>query len=80
MDEYSVVQLCKVLEVSPSGFYKWRNLQLTDEWTERQLWREELKQKIAQSYHESYGTYGSPAFLKTSRNGVISPANEPLAA
>ena len=32
--------------------------------TERQIRREELLQKIAQSYHESYGTYGSPRILE----------------
>lgn len=63
-DEYSVVKMCQVLEVSTSGFYKWRHLQATDELTERQAWREGLKQKIAQSFHESYGTYGSPRILE----------------
>ena len=64
LDEYSVVKMCGVLGVSKSGFYKWRGLQTTGEMTERQLRQEELKQKIFQSYHESYGTYGSPRIVK----------------
>jgi putative transposase len=61
--EYSVVKMCQVLEVSKSGFYKWRGQQATAERTKRQVWRDELKQKIGQSFHESYGTYGSPRIL-----------------
>lgn len=64
LTEYSVVKMCSVLGVSKSGFYKWRAFQASDERTDRQLRHEELKQKILQSHHESYGTYGSPRILK----------------
>lgn len=51
--------MCKVLNVSPSGYYKWLNKQ-SSPLTEREEKRVEIEQKIAKSFHHSYGTYGSP--------------------
>ena len=51
--------MCKVLGISKSGYYNWLDKQGKDP-SEREMWREELKQKIAKHFHESYGTYGSP--------------------
>lgn len=48
-----------MLGVSTSGYYQWRQRREED-LTETQVRRETLKQKIAQSYHESLGTYGAP--------------------
>lgn len=59
-----MVKMCQVLKVSKSGYYKWCSQQATDHRTARQLWQEELKQNIAKSYHESFGTYGSPRILE----------------
>lgn len=56
--------MCIILGVSRGGFYKWRTQLITGKRTTRQLHREELLQKIAQSHHESYGTYGSPRILE----------------
>lgn len=53
------MKMCSVLKVSKSGYYNWRKNQ-DREPSERQKKREELKQKIAKFFHESYGTYGSP--------------------
>ncbi|MEW5571592.1 IS3 family transposase [Rossellomorea marisflavi] len=58
-DEHKVVKMCQVLNVSTSGYYKWLNRQ-NETNTERQRLKNEVKQKIAQSFHESFGTYGSP--------------------
>lgn len=58
-DEHSVVTMCKVLEVSTSGYYKWLKKQ-NQPLTEREAYRLELQQKISKSYYESFGTYGSP--------------------
>ncbi|WYP26132.1 IS3 family transposase [Alkalihalobacillus sp. FSL W8-0930] len=58
-DEHSVVKMCGVLNVSTSGFYKWRGKQ-RDEKTIRERQKADVKQKISQSFHESFGTYGSP--------------------
>lgn len=51
--------MCKVLKVSTSGYYKWLKTQDKPE-SEREAYRNEIKQKISKSFHESQGTYGSP--------------------
>ncbi len=51
--------MCQVLNVSKSGYYNWLIIQ-DREPTKRESQREELKQKIAKYFHESFGTYGSP--------------------
>ncbi|UOE93515.1 IS3 family transposase [Alkalihalobacillus sp. LMS39] len=58
-DEHLVVKMCEVLSVSKSGYYKWVSSQ-NRESTEREKKRDELKKKIQQSFHTSFGTYGSP--------------------
>lgn len=59
-NEYHVVKMCQVLGVSKSGFYKWQANLVSGQLSERHAKREEIKQKIAQAYHESRGIYGSP--------------------
>ena len=51
--------MCEVLKVSSSGFYKWLKKQEQPP-TEKEAYRLEIKRKINKSFHESYGTYGSP--------------------
>lgn len=51
--------MCEVLGVSKSGFYKWSKKQSHPP-TEKENYRNEVKQKIMKSFHESFGTYGSP--------------------
>lgn len=51
--------MCEVLEVSPSGFYKWLRTQSKPR-SEKEAYKDEIKQKISKSFHESMGTYGSP--------------------
>jgi len=51
--------MCEVLNVSKSGYYNWLKSPEREP-SEREIRREELKQKIAKYFHESYGTYGSP--------------------
>lgn len=59
MNEHTVVKMCTVLKVSSSGYYKWRdNLDKID--LVKSAYKEEIKQKISKSFHESGGTYGSP--------------------
>src|SRR5690606_3228086 len=64
MDEYSVAKMCKVLEVSRSGFYEWKQRPLTNEWQKRLEARDALKQDISVLYHQNYGIYGSPRIHK----------------
>ncbi|MFD1336969.1 IS3 family transposase, partial [Oceanobacillus iheyensis] len=58
-DEYPVVRMCEILRVSRSGYYNWLSNQ-EKEASDREKKREELKRKISQSFHNSFGTYGSP--------------------
>jgi len=48
--------LCKLFQVSPSGFYKWRVRCLSD----RVKANQQLLVKIRRIYDESRGSYGSP--------------------
>lgn len=50
--------MCKVLQVSKSGYYKW--LKQASTLSEKEEYRLEIQQKISKSFHESFGTYGSP--------------------
>lgn len=58
-DEHSIVKMCSVLQVSTSGFYKWK-AKLRSGKTEREKQKADLKKKISQSFHASLATYGSP--------------------
>jgi putative transposase len=51
--------MCQVLKVSTSGYYKWLKLQSSPQ-SEKEKYREDIQQKISKSFHESFGTYGSP--------------------
>jgi len=63
----NVGYLCEWLNVSPSGFYKWRNRGLSD----RAKANQELLEKISRIYDESRGTYGSPrVHAQLRREGV----------
>ncbi|MDQ1146226.1 putative transposase [Bacillus sp. SORGH_AS 510] len=52
-------KMCEVLNVSKSGYYKWLKKQNQPQ-SEKEVYRSEIKQKISKSFHESFGTYGSP--------------------
>ncbi|WP_244888194.1 IS3 family transposase [[Bacillus] enclensis] len=58
-DEHPILKMCNVLGVSSSGYYKWQSKHCRGE-TDREKRKNELKQKIKKSFHESLGTYGSP--------------------
>lgn len=60
--------MCKVLEVSRSGYYKW----LKRKPSKREEENETLKFKVAQIYWQSRGTYGSPRIYKQlKKEGII---------
>lgn len=59
-----MAKMCKVLEVSRSGFYEWKQRPLTNEWQKRLEARDALKQDISVLYHQNYGIYGSPRIHK----------------
>jgi putative transposase len=51
--------MCRVLKVSKSGYYNWLRLKSSPSSEKEKYWLE-VKQKISKSFHESFGTYGSP--------------------
>ena len=55
-DEFPVTRMCKVLNVSPSGFYAWCSRPVSA----REMANRELVKKIETVYYDSYETYGSP--------------------
>jgi putative transposase len=55
-DEFLVIMMCKVLNVSRSGYYAWRTRPVSA----REMANRELVKKIEAVYNESEGTYGSP--------------------
>jgi len=57
---YSVLRLCKVLKVSPSGYYKWRQRQAHPEKSKRQMANRALLREIRLIHQEYRQTYGSP--------------------
>jgi putative transposase len=68
---YPINLMCKVLMVSTSGYYSWRNRPVSG----RQIANETLVQKIREIHKESRQTYGSPRIYErlkaeTSKNRV----------
>jgi len=55
-DEWPITRLCRVLEVSRSGFYAWRSREPSE--TEAQ--REELTEQVKEIHVEVKARYGSP--------------------
>ena len=58
--EFSVVKMCKVLEVSTSGYFKWRSHKPSLQ----EVQREQIKERIAHYYNDSDSIYGSPKITK----------------
>ena len=66
-DEFPVSLMCKVLDVSRSGYYAWRERPPS----KREMANRELYRKIEAVYDESHGTYGSPRiYRELKRQGV----------
>jgi putative transposase len=59
---YAVTRMCELLEVSRSGFYKWRAGRDAGP-TPAQLRRRELDTKVAAFHRASDGVYGAPRIL-----------------
>lgn len=60
-DDYSILLLCQLLEVSPSGYYDWRKRR--EQPSPRQIENQELRREINIIYTRSRQTYGSPRVL-----------------
>jgi transposase InsO family protein len=62
-DEFPVKLMCKVLEVSTSGYYAWRGRPPS----EREMANRELTAKIKEEFEKSGETYGSPRIYQVMR-------------
>jgi putative transposase len=62
-DEFSVRLMCKVLEVSTSGYYAWRGRPPS----KREMANRELMAKIKEEFEKSSETYGSPRIYQVMR-------------
>ncbi len=60
---FPVAALCRVLQVTRSGYYAWRQRQPS----ERQKQNETLLNQIRTFFQRSKGTYGSPRILRALR-------------
>jgi putative transposase len=56
---YPMRVLCRVLKVSPSGYYAWRNRKPS----KRDLEDEQLRPRVIEAFKTGRGTYGSPRVL-----------------
>jgi transposase InsO family protein len=71
-DAFPVSRMCKVLEVSRSGYYAWRDRPPS----EREMANRRLYDKIKRVYNDSGGTYGSPrTYRELKRQGVACSEN-----
>jgi putative transposase len=61
--EFPVIRMCKMLEVSPSGYYAWRGRPPS----KREMANQELTAKIKTAFEESGETYGSPRIYQILR-------------
>ncbi len=71
----SVAGLCETLEVSPSGYYAWRNR----EKSAHQQADEELGERIEQVFNDSRQTYGSPRVQRALREQDVRTSRKRVA-
>jgi putative transposase len=70
--EFPVIRMCKVLAVSPSGYYAWRGRPPS----KREMANQELTAKIKKAFEESGETYGSPRIYQVMRkHGLLCGKN-----
>ena len=71
-DEFPVRRLCDELNVSPSGYYAWRERPASA----REMANQELYNKIETVYHANHGVYGSPRiYHELKEQGIASSEN-----
>ena len=59
---YPIKRMCELLEVSRSGYYKWRNARMSGPGPAARR-RAELDAKVAAFHEASDGVYGAPRIL-----------------
>jgi putative transposase len=65
--DHSITALCRALEVSPSGYYDWRNGQ--GQPPPRRLEDQRLSEQVIQIHQDSRQTYGAPRVQMQLRSG-----------
>ncbi len=73
--EFPIMVMCRVLEVSESGYYAWRKRPESS----RQREDAHITQKIRQTFHEHQGRYGSPRIRRELRDPGISCSRKRIA-
>ena len=76
---YTVSRMCALLEVSRSGFYKWRKSR-DDGPSPSQQRRAELDAQVAQFHQASDGVYGAPRILADLRDAGARVSRKTVAA
>lgn len=66
---YGVKRLCRILGISRSGFYRWREASATR--AERERADRELSEQIREIHAESAGTYGRPRITAELRDAGV---------
>jgi putative transposase len=65
--EFPVQRMCKMLNVSPSGYYAWRKRPVS----QREMANRDLVERIKAVHRKSHGIYGSPrVYCELKKNGV----------
>jgi putative transposase len=71
-DEFPVTCMCKVLNVSPSGYYTWHKRPVS----KQEMANRELYKKIKDVYNKNHGVYGSPRiYRELKKQGVACSEN-----
>ena len=66
-EEFKITVMCRVLDVSRSGYYAWRQRPVSS----REMANQGLRQQIREIYKKSHQTYGSPRIhAELAGNGV----------
>ena len=65
---YSVNLMCHMLEVSRSGYYRWKNRPMSRKHQRRVL----LKSTVVETYHQFKSRYGAPRITKELNDAGIS--------
>ena len=76
---YTVKRMCALLEVSRSGFYKWRKTRAAGP-SPAQRRRAELDAKVAAFHEASDGVYGAPRILADLREAGQTVSRKTVAA
>ena len=70
-EEFVVTHMCRVLDVSPSGYYAWRKRPFS----QREMANQELLKEIKAVHEKSNGAYGSPRIYHELKDKIACSEN-----